>query len=50
MLAVKTDLDTARTMIRDALVAANNANVDPEDLVRFAVTLVVSSPDYAILR
>ncbi len=40
----------ARSIIRDALVAANNAEVDPEDLVRFAVTLIVSSPDYAVLR
>lgn len=40
----------ARTIIRNALVAANNSGTDPEELARFAITLVVSSPDYAVLR
>ncbi|MEM8955258.1 MAG: DUF1800 family protein [Verrucomicrobiota bacterium] len=40
----------ARTIIRNALVSANNANVTPGEIVRFAVTLIAASPDFAILR
>ncbi|MEM9160405.1 MAG: DUF1800 family protein, partial [Verrucomicrobiota bacterium] len=40
----------ARTIIRNALISADDSEADVEDIVRFAVTLVVSSPDFAILR
>ncbi len=40
----------ARATIGDALVSAQNAETSPEDLVRFAITLIASSPDFAILR
>lgn len=40
----------ARTIIRDAVQSAANGGIVEDDLVRFAITLFASSPDFAVLR
>ncbi|MEM1083529.1 MAG: DUF1800 domain-containing protein [Verrucomicrobiota bacterium] len=39
-----------RSALQVALAGALTADLDPEETVRFAITLVASSPDFAVLR
>jgi len=41
---------TTRQILEQTLQQAVQAEIEPDDLVRFAVTLVASSPDFAVLR